>query len=570
MNDRSRLDFQWGVKIVLRDGIHLNATLYLPRPPRAPSPCVFTMTPYVADGLHDRAVYFATHGVPFLIVDVRGRGNSEGEFRPSIQEAQDGHDVVEWIARQPYCNGKVAMWGSSYLGYSQWATAKEFPPHLASIVPTAAPYFGADFPMRNNIFVPYVMQWIALTAGHASQSRIFSDGAFWSQMYRRWHESGRAFRDLDSMIGLPSRLFHEWLDHPEPDEYWDAHNPTAAEYARLQLPILTITGSYDDDQPGALEHYKQHMRHATESARARHYLVIGPWDHWGSDVPRAEFGGLKLAPQSLIDMPKLQLQWYAWTMQEGPKPEFLEKRVAYYVMGAERWRYADTLSEATSHHMTLFLDSSGDANDVFASGRLQSTPGSGAPDGYIHDPRDTSGPEVEAEARTRADSLVDQSVILALRGKLLVYHSDPFETDTEVTGFFKLAAWIAIDCPDTDLYVSVHEIDLAGNSVRLATDAMRARYREGLRAAKLINTREPLRYEFDRFTFVSREVKRGHRLRLAISPMGRLIETTFAQKNYHGGGCVSEESAAQGRAVTVRLYHDANHPSALGVPLGRN
>lgn len=569
MNDLQRLEFTWGVKIRLRDGVHLNASLYLPRSLPKPAPCVFTMSPYVGDVLHDRGVYFATHGTPFLIVDVRGRGNSEGEFRPAIQEAKDGYDVVEWLARQPYCDGKVAMWGSSYLGYSQWVAAKELPPHLATIVPTAAPYFGVEFPMRNNIFYPYVLQWIALTAGRTAQSRIFADGAFWSEMYRRWHESGRAFRDADVAVSFPSDVFQEWLEHPAPDEYWDAHNPTPEDYARLQLPILTITGSYDDDQPGALEHYRLHMKYGSEAARARHHLVIGPWDHWGANVPRAEFGGLKFGPQSLIDIPQLHLDWYAWTMQAGPKPEFLQKRVAYYVIGAEQWRYADTLQEITAGEATLFLDSAGRANDVFASGSLRTTVGAGGPDTYTYDPRETSGPEVAAEAKTQAASLVDQSVLLALRGKVLVYHSEPFEHDTEITGFFKLSAWIAIDCPDTDIYVSVHEIDLNGDSVRLCTDAMRARYREGLRTPKLIRTREPLRYDFERFTFMSRLVKRGHRLRLVIAPIGRLIETTFAEKNYNSGGVVAEETAVNGRAVTVRLYHDSDHPSALRVPLGR-
>src|SRR5207244_1126845 len=147
-------------------------------------------------------------------------------------------------------------------------------------------------------------------------------------------------------------------------------------------------------------------------------------------------------------------------------------------------------------------------------------------------------PEVEAEARSPGSSLTDQSVTLALSGKALVYHSAPFDKDTELSGFFKLSAWIAIDCPDTDIYVSVYEIDLDGRSVRLSTDAIRARYREDLRAPKLIHTCEPLRYDFERFTFVARQIKHRHRLRLVLAPMGRLVETNFAEKNYNGGGVV--------------------------------
>ncbi len=107
--DTARVEWQWGVKIPLRDGVHLNANLYKPAGLKEPRPCLFTLTPYVSDSNHDRGMYFAAHGYPFLTVDVRGRGNSEGSFRPLIQEAKDGYDVVEWLAKQSYCNGKISV-----------------------------------------------------------------------------------------------------------------------------------------------------------------------------------------------------------------------------------------------------------------------------------------------------------------------------------------------------------------------------------------------------------------------------------------------------------------------------
>src|ERR1044072_8745445 len=139
----------WGVKIPLRDSVKLNATLYKPKGMTTPLPAIFTLTPYIGDSYHSRANYFAKHGYVFALVDVRGRGSSEGTFNPMAQEAKDGYDVVEWLAKQSYCNGKVTMWGGSYAGYNQWAAAKEMPPHLATIVPAAAAHPGIDFPMRN-------------------------------------------------------------------------------------------------------------------------------------------------------------------------------------------------------------------------------------------------------------------------------------------------------------------------------------------------------------------------------------------------------------------------------------
>lgn len=568
-NHPSGVALNCAARIPLRDGTHLSAAVYTPRDPKAPAPAIVSMTPYSADSLHPRGMYFASQGFSFVAVDVRGRGDSEGTFRPNIQEARDGYDVIEWVAQQPYCDGKVGMWGGSYLGYAQWAAAKELPPHLATIVPVASPFLGVDFPMRNNIFYPYLVQWLTFISGRAAHAKLFADESFWSMFYRRWHESGSAFCELDALLGARLPIFQEWISHPEPDGYWSAYNPTAEQYARIDIPILTITGSYDDDQPGALEHYKRHMQHATPAARARHYLIMGPWDHAGTSTPARDFGGITVGAASLVDLPKLLCDWYAWTMQAGSKPEFLRKSVAYYVMAADTWRYADSLEAITAEYKTCFLDSAGSANDVFCAGSLGPRPGQGPPDSYQHDPRDTQGPEVEAEAQSDGNSFVDQSVLLALRGKCLVYHSSPFEQATEISGFFRLSIWLGIDCPDTDMYVSVHEITADGASIRLSTDAMRARYREGLDSPKPIRTCEPLRYDFTRFTFVSRDIQKGHRLRLVIAPMGRIIGATFAEKNYHAGGVVARETIADARSVRVRLFHDATHPSALQVPLGQ-
>lgn len=563
------VQFNWAYKIPLRDGVCLNATLYTPTNLVTPQPCVFLMTPYISDNYHDRGVYFASHGMPFAIVDVRGRGNSDGVFRPRIQEARDAHDVVEWLAQQPFCNGKVAMWGGSYSGYAQWVAAKEFPPHLTTIVPVAAPRYGVEVPMRNNIFSPYMVQWLTFVGGRTSQKGIYSDASFWSAIFRRWHQSGRPFREVDVMAGHPSAIFQEYLDHPQPDAYWDAYNPSAEQYGHIDMPILTITGNYDDDQPGALAHYQLHMQYGSPEARSKHYLIIGPWDHAGTRTPERLCGGLEFGDAALLDLGELHLQWYAWTMGAGARPAFLRKRVAYYVMGAEEWRYADTLEDVTDGYQTLFLSSMGCATDVFSAGALTFRPG-GSPDSYTYDPREVDGPEVEAEARTSGASYVDQSVTLALQGRQLVYHTLPFEEDTDITGFFKFSAWISIDCPDTDLYASVHEITSSGASIRLSTDGIRARYRESLRVQKLIDTRDPLLYEFERFTFTSRRIKRGHRLRLILAPIGRLVDFTFAQKNFNAGGIVSEESSEEGRPVTVTLYHDDVRPSALRIPIDKN
>lgn len=562
---RVGVHMQWGTAIPLRDGTQLSGTLYLPVQRRTTSPAILTMTPYVSQMWHDFAVYFAANGYPFLVVDVRGRGNSQGQFSPFIQEAEDGFDCVEWLAHHAACDGRVAMWGGSYAGYAQWAAASRLPPHLSTIVPVASPCIGIDMPLRSNIFPSYLMQWLTLVAGRTSQDKLFfNNEAFWGTKFRQWRESGTAFKQLDSFLGNPCHVFQEWVSHPELGAYWDRYNPTSEQYARLDIPILTITGFYDGDQPGALMHFREHLKQLPVEKRTRHYLVIGPWDHFGTRTPKAEFCGLKVGPASLIDIQRLHVDWYRWTLQDGPKPKFLQKNVAYYVTGSERWRYADTLEEITAQTIPFYLQSTSNPVDVLTSGTLtRSRPGASTPDHYVYDPKTVH--LAELEALMDPENVVDQRFIYAATGQQLVYHTAPFEQDAEISGFFKFSAWIAIDQPDTDFRAAVYEVSLDGSSVLLSVDQMRARFRESLRRAALVRTSDPLRYDFQSFTFVARLIRKGCRLRLVFGPLNSI----YSEKNYNSGGVVAEESIEDARVVTVTLHHDEMRPSALYVPFGR-
>jgi putative CocE/NonD family hydrolase len=559
------VDFQWGVKIPLRDGVKLNATLYKPQGQKDPLPCVFTLTPYIAQSYHDRGVYFAGHGYVFLSIDVRGRGNSDGEFTPLLQEAKDGHDVVEWLAQQPYCNGKIAMWGGSYAGYDQWATAKEFPPHLATIVPASSPFAGVDFPRDNNIAYPYDVQWLTFTSGHAAQEKIFSDSPFWIEKFKDLYLNHRAFKDFDTLLGNPSTIFQTWVAHPDVDAYWDAYNPTREQFGKIDLPILTITGQYDGDQPGAFTYYREHLAHASAGAKSKHYLIIGPWDHPGTRTPKEEVAGLKFGKASVIDVNRLHREWYDWTMKSESKPEFLKNRVAYYVTGngAETWRYADTLEAITQESRPLYLAShEGRANELFESGTLGGEkPYDALPDHYVYDPLDTSSAAVDGIEVP--NMLTDQRWILQQSGKYLVYHTTPFEHALDIAGCPKLSAFIALDQPDTDFRVMLFEIQPDGTSVYLSGAELRARYRASTREATLVTKGRIERYDFDHFTFVARRLQAGSRLRLIIAPMN----TLYSEKNYNSGGVVAEETAKDAHTVTVTLYHDAEHPSALTLPI---
>ncbi len=173
----------WGVKIPLRDGVRLNAVVIKPAEMHEPPPTIFALTPYGASevGLIQTATYFAQNGYIFAAVDSRGRGNSEGRFEPYVNEGPDGYDITEWLARQPWSNGKIAMWGISYLGIDQWSTLKEFPPHLKTIVPTATSRIGLDYPWRNNVGQPRGLRFVLQTSG---RTQNVSPSSYWIEKFR--------------------------------------------------------------------------------------------------------------------------------------------------------------------------------------------------------------------------------------------------------------------------------------------------------------------------------------------------------------------------------------------------
>ena len=185
------------------------------------------------------------------------------------------------------------MWGGSYAGFDQWATAKELPPHLATIVPAAAAHPPLDYPSYNNVGETYDMQWFTLTAGRAGQQNLFADQKFWRTQFLDAYKKHIAFKTLDSFVANPSVNFQRILKHPTADTYYDAMVPTREQFQKIRLPILTITGQYDGDELGALTFYRDHLANASPETRAKHFLIIGPWDHAGTRTPTDEVGGVK-------------------------------------------------------------------------------------------------------------------------------------------------------------------------------------------------------------------------------------------------------------------------------------
>lgn len=551
----------------MRDGVALDATIFHPLPEGGPRSVVLTVTPYSSDTYYERARAFAGLGFVFVSVDTRGRGSSGGEFVPMTDGRADGYDLVEWLAAMPFCDGNVVMWGGSYAGMNQWLAATQRSPHLKAIAPAASALMGYDMPFHGGIFIAWNLQWLTLTAGKTVQFNAVADAAYWRDTFARLYREQRPFAELDIVAGNLGTVWRSWCAHPQLDGYWDSHNPTPAELAAIDIPILTITGLYDDSCVSSLELHRRHLDAAPPAATHGHFVLIGPWDHAGTRAPRRRVGNLAFAPQSMLDLNALHAQWYAWAIHGSARPAVLRDRITYYVTQLEEWRYAESLDAITTGEYRLHLQSRGGwANDVFESGRLVADGASASPPAtFTYDPLDTRPADLIAPIDiNRPTTLSDQTAALNLFDNGLVYHSEPLAQDLLLAGMPSVVLWISMDVPDTDIKVALYQIMPDGTSLILAEDMLRARYRGSLRAAELVPIGAIERYSFDRLTWNSRLIVKRSRFRLVVAGSNSIFE----QKNYNSGGDVMYETARDARTARVRVHHGAPHASTVVFPLG--
>jgi len=543
------------VRIPMRDGTYLNATLFRPAGVTSPAPAVFMITPYSGDAGHPSGSYFARHGLVYAYVDSRGRGDSPGVFAPFEHEGQDGYDVVEWLARQPWSDGHVGMFGGSYAGGDQWLVAALHPPHLSTIAPVASARAGVDFPAPNNIFQPYAIQWLTYVAGRPLYLNLFDDADIWTDLDKRHYQSGLPFSRLDDEAGNPSPTFQTWIQHPDYDAYWRRLSPSKSEVAGVTLPMLVITGAHDGDQMGTFSFLADHITAEDGAFPPNYYLVIGPWNHSGTREPKADFDDEHFGPASLLDVLRLHLEWYRHILLGEPKPAFLKKQVAYYVsgQGAECWKYADSLTRVAHRTQTLYLNAAGGGQALYRAGLLQEAQAGATGAQWLSDPTDLRHADPEKVAP--GDDL---------HGDGLVFHSAPFAQETEIDGQVGIKLSLAIDGPDADIGYRLYLVTPDGKAHWLSDAAIRARYRHSLVTAEPVTPGVSDDYDLTPGQWFAVRAPKGSRLRLVLQS----INNPDAEKNWNSAKPVAQQTPADAHRETIRLVQTASHPSTISIPFG--
>jgi putative CocE/NonD family hydrolase len=559
-------NIKFNQKIPMRDGVHLSATILFPSPKKEPLPALFVFTPYSKDRVLPQAQYFTKKDYIVVVADIRGRGDSEGStlFLDTLN-GKDGSDICDWISKQPWCNGKIGMFGGSYLGMVQWQILKENSSILKTIVPTASVAPGIDFPFRNNIFYMSMACWLVLVNGRNMNSNaILSNNDFWNSVFRLHYMGEKPYNELMKSSGLRSEEFNIWMQHPTFDSYWDEMLPEPHDYENLDIPILTITGYYDDDQKGALHYYRNFMKYAQSEEKKNHYIIIGPWNHSGTRQPMREIYDLKFGDRAVIDMNKIQLDWFNWTLKGRSQPEFLKGRVSYFVMGENKWYYAENLDEISNDSLTLYLSSSdGIASDIFHSGYLgKSAFSEQKPDIISYDPLDSTYFSSYLKDGPWADMCLYMNSE-AYKKNQLIYHSGPLPQDLVIAGQINFSAYIGTNVKDTDFEYLLYEVKPEGSEIFLTTELLRARYRNLLSEEELITPGKIQKYNFTSSFFLVRKLQKGSRIRFIF----RALNNPFWQKNFNSGGKVEEETVKDAKIATIKLYHDKDHPSFIEIPI---
>jgi putative CocE/NonD family hydrolase len=567
----------------MRDGTVLYADVYRPDF-EGQFPVLLKRTPYdkslpLIIMLSLDPIYAASQGYVVILQDTRGRYTSEGDFYPFRDEASDGYDTVEWAASQSWSNGKVAMYGGSYMGVTQWLAATAQPPHLVTIFPqfAASPGYHNGWIYQGGAFLlGFSLYWALASFAGDTLVRLRAQSQTFEQ------ELGELFQAIDDIrdgyFHLPLKdypplkaeglapYFYDWIAHPENDDYWQQWG-IAARCGKITVPAFHIGGWYDLFLGGTLDNYTGMRRDGgAPQARQQQRLVIGPWAHGA--VPTNLTGDMDfgiVASPDVLGLTGIQLRWFDYWLKGEDNGVLDEPPVKIFVMGEDVWRDENEWPLARTRYTNYYFHSNGNANTLNGDGVLSAdVPGPEPMDVYLYDPRHpvpTYGGAnmLPGSALHHLHGPKDQRAI-EVRSDVLVYTTPPLEQAVEVTGPVTVTLFASSSAVDTDFTAKLVDVHPGGYAQNLTDGIIRARYRESEKQPSLLEPGEIYEYTIDLWA-TSNVFKAGHCIRVEIS------SSNFPRfdRNPNTGHTFGDD--AELIPVVQTIYHDAAHPSHIVLPV---
>lgn len=554
------------VEATMRDGTVLRADVYRPDADGR-FPALLRRTPYSKNAGDAPAGFrdLAALGYVVVVQDTRGRYASEGVAVPH-DEAEDGYDTVEWVAALPWVNGRVGMYGGSYVATTQLTAASLAPPHLVAIAPSSSYASRYDMVFQGGAF--YLSDGLGWNLGQAADVRRRLAGASFEERDGPIGLSRRERAELQSrwlfhvplasidVLDLPRLApgYYDMLAHPGYDAFWETYD-ISRRHDRFETPALHVTGWYDTLLKGTMENFRGLRMHAaTQRAREGQRLIVGPWTHSGPTLASTSIGDVDYGPDAGLDYAGLMRRWYDHWLRDGDDSVMDGGPVRIFVMGVNRWRdereWPPARAVPTPYYLRAGAVAGGDG------GLSTDPPGDEAPHRYVYDPADPV-PTGEMSGYSRAPS---DPTEVEQRPDVLVFTSDALAEPLEVTGYVELVLWASSSAPDTDFTGKLIDVFPDGSARTLTDGIQRARWRRGPRTAELLTPGEPVELTIDLLA-TSNVFLPGHRLRVEVS------SSNFPRfdRNPNTGAPFGTDGAL--RTAQQTIHHDARRASYVLLPV---
>lgn len=541
-DNRNRYVTQDSILIKTRDGTYISAIVVHKKGVTTPQPTVLQFTIYTG-AVSDITRDAVAHGYIGMIAFSRGkRFTPEKQIAPYEHDGADCYDVIDWISKQKWSNGKVGMYGGSYTGFTQWAAAKHLHPALKTIVPSASAAPGLDVPMMNNVFENFVFPWIYYVSNNKFLDFAdYNNNAQWDALDAKWYATGKPHRVLDSLTGRgTNKIFQSWIAHPSYDKYWQNMIPYREDFAKINIPVLATTGYYDGGQVGAMYYFREHYKY---NKKADQYLIIGPYSHIGSQgfvgsPPDLNLGGYQIDKAANIPIHEIIFQWFDYVLKGGKKPAILKDRVNYEVMGHNEWRHAHSLDKMANDTLKFYLDN-------HSLNMKKPVTKSFLKEKVDFADRKTSNTFYHAD--TIINNKLDSS-----NGFSFV--SDPVKKPMSINGCFLGEIRAAINKKDFDYNINLYELMPDGKYFYLSYFMGRASYAHDPSKRQLLKPGQVESLPFTNSYMTSRQISAGSRIVIVIS----VNKSQDNQINYGTGKNVRDESIVDAKIpLEVKWYNDS-------------
>ncbi|MGH8142124.1 MAG: CocE/NonD family hydrolase, partial [Steroidobacteraceae bacterium] len=535
------------VLIRTHTGVVLPAMLVRPRNATAPLPTLLEYTIYVDQ--NNDATECAAHGYVGVVAYTRGRVAGHSHIVPYEHDGADARAVIEWIAKQPWSDGRVGMYGSGYSGFTPWAAAKQRVPALKAIATFSAIAPGIDTPQLGGVYHNSAYRWsrYAADSGVANDA-AYADLAHWHSLNQAWYLGGRPYRDLPRIDdGKPDPIFNRWLSHPTYDHYWQGMIPYRQQFAHIQIPVLSITGYYDSNEPAELYYLLQHQHY---DPHADHTLLIGPYADLALHSPAAALQPYPVDPVAFVNVHELRYSWFDHIFKGTALPPLLQGHVNFEVEGADVWRHVTSIAAMADQSRRFYLDAA--PSDLHPGTQAhQLSPVKPKKLAFVRQTvnfADRSDAAWTASNAIRAASLPTHDSV--------VFATAPFRQPEQIDGLLSGQLDFRVNKFDMDVAFALYERLLDGTYVRLfaPADEYRASLLRDPSHRHLLGVGERQQLRFRGEHLMSSSLQPGSRLVLVLS----VVKRPDQEINYGTSGNVAGESIAAAKVpLQIRWYGDS-------------